>query len=195
VYARVERGVLKLPTVPDARYMEAKHLIERVGGKGTYSQFLRMLSDGWKGEIVCDLVHECVQLSKYALSAERFTAGNKRKRLSFASLSMRKAVWEAAKAQYPTLSEVALRALSIHPTSCASERNWKLWGRVYTASRTALGKNRAQKMITFCFNNRAQKAHMEDMGLQLAVIEGNAHAPTANAEREDSEGRSDVYVV
>jgi hypothetical protein len=149
VYSRDERGVLKLPTVPEARYMEAKHLIERIGGKGTYSQFLCLLSDGWKGEIVCDLVQECVHLSKDALAAETFTAGNKRERLSVATLSMRKAVWEAAKTQYPTLSEVALRVLSIHPTSCASERNWKLWGRVYTASRTALGKNRAQKMFTF----------------------------------------------
>ena len=27
-------------------------------------------------------------------------------------------------------------------------------------------------MITYCFNSRAQQADMEDMGLQLAVVEG-----------------------
>jgi hypothetical protein len=148
-------------------------------------------------EIVCDLVQECVHLSKDALAAETFTAGNKRKRLPVATLSMRKAVWETAKTQYPTLNKVALCVSSIHPTSCASERNWKLWGRVNAAIRTALGKNRAQKIITFCLN-RAKQADMEDMGLQLVVIGGNVYAAAVNAKvnaaEEDYDG-SDVDIA
>jgi hypothetical protein len=44
--------------------------------------------------------------------------------------------------KYPLLSEVALRVMSVHPTSAAPERNWSLWGRVYTS---ALGLERAKK--------------------------------------------------
>ena len=56
----------------------------------------------------------------------------------------------------------------------ATERNWGLWGLVYTTSRNALGMERAKKMITFCFNSRAQGASIEDFGLLLSVVEGTA---------------------
>jgi hypothetical protein len=63
---------------------------------------------------------------------------------------------------------VALKLLVMHPTSASTERNWSLWGRVYVASRNALARiERARKMITFCFNSRAQKGSMEDLDLLL----------------------------
>jgi hypothetical protein len=71
------------------------------------------------------------------------------------------------------LADVALRLMSVHPTSCAAERNWSLWGRVYSAVRNALGADRAKKMIAFSFNSRAQKASMKDLALDLALVEGN----------------------
>jgi hypothetical protein len=60
---------------------------------------------------------------------------------------------------------------------------------------TAVGKNRAQKMITFRFNNRAQQADMEDMGLQLVLIEGNVRAPAMNDAEVCFEGRVDENVL
>jgi hypothetical protein len=36
--------------------------------------------------------------------------------------------------------------MSVHPTSAADERNWSLWGRVYTSS---LGLERAKKWLLF----------------------------------------------
>jgi hypothetical protein len=73
--------------------------------------------------------------------------------------------------KYPLLSEVALRVMSVHPKSAASERNWSLWGRVYTS---ALGLERAKNMITFCFNNGAKAVDQDDFGLVLSavVVEG-----------------------
>ena len=149
LYCRLDKGVMKPTTVSDAQYSETKALIESVGGADACSQLLTLLAGGWKGEMLCDLAGECMNLSKDSLAAESDQIGSKRKRLSVAPLSMRKTVWEATMERFPNLSEVALRVLSIHPTSCASERKWELWGRVYMSSRTALGKQRAQKMITF----------------------------------------------
>ena len=72
--------------------------------------------------------------------------------------------------EWPELSKVAMKLLSMHPTSAAAERNWSLWGRVYTASRNALGLERARKMIMYCFNSRAQEADMNDFSLLLDTI-------------------------
>jgi hypothetical protein len=44
-----------------------------------------------------------------------------------------------------------------------------MWGRVFTAACTHFGKTRAQKMISFCFNTRAQHLDMSDLALQLDV--------------------------
>jgi hypothetical protein len=72
--------------------------------------------------------------------------------------------------QLPELAPVALRLLSMHPTSASTERNLVLWGRVYTGARNALGLERAKKLIT-CFNSRAQEASMENFALLLSVVE------------------------
>ena len=43
-------------------------------------------------------------------------------------------------------------------------------------------------MITFCFNSRAQKSDMEDMGLQMAVVEGDVQKAAVNLVDEDEDG-------
>jgi hypothetical protein len=57
-----------------------------------------------------------------------------------------------------------------HPTSAATERNWSLRGRVYASARNALGLERAKKMITFCFNDRAKAVDQDDLGLLLSDV-------------------------
>jgi hypothetical protein len=87
---------------------------------------------------------------------------------------MRKGVWKRWIAQQmPELAAEAVRVLSVHPTSCSTERNWGLWVRIYTACRNRLGMERAKKMITFCFNNRAMTADSADFALNPAIIEGD----------------------
>jgi hypothetical protein len=75
---------------------------------------------------------------------------------------------------YPVLADAAIRLLCVHGTSCATERNWALWGRVYTASQNTLGLERAKKLIAFCFNSRAEVLRIDDFGLLLSVVEGTA---------------------
>jgi hypothetical protein len=86
---------------------------------------------------------------------------------------MRKGVLKRyGKTDFPELAEVVLRLLSLHPTSAATERNWSLWGRVYTSARNALGLKRAKKLIVFCFNSWFKLVSQDDFGLLLSVVEG-----------------------
>jgi hypothetical protein len=62
--------------------------------------------------------------------------------------------------------------MSLHSTSATTERNWSLRGRAYTASRTRLGIERAKKLITFCFDDRAHGIYQDDFNLLLSVMEG-----------------------
>jgi hypothetical protein len=68
--------------------------------------------------------------------------------ISTASASRRALVWESYGApRFPLLAKVAKRTLAMHATSCASERNWSLWGSVYTKARNQLAIERAAKLI------------------------------------------------
>ena len=49
--------------------------------------------------------------------------------------------------EYPTLSPTARRLLSLHATSCAPERNWSHWGKLYRKDRSSLALSRAEKLI------------------------------------------------
>jgi hypothetical protein len=62
--------------------------------------------------------------------------------------------------------------MSLHSKSAATERNWSLWGRVYTASRSRLGIERAKRLITLCFNDSAHRTDQDDFNLLLSVVEG-----------------------
>jgi hypothetical protein len=82
--------------------------------------------------------------------------GNKRARLEVVGVHHRKWLWKRYGRQtFPALSDAAIRLLCVHGTSCATGRNWALWGRVYTASQNNLGMERTKKLIAFCFNSRA----------------------------------------
>jgi hypothetical protein len=103
------------------------------------------------------------------LATER---GIKRKFAAMPSLSMRLKIWSRyGTKEFASLTKVVQRLLACHATSCATERNWSLWGRVYTASRNALGMERGKKLITICANSR--QARENDFAVSLAVVEGD----------------------
>ena len=56
-------------------------------------------------------------------------------------------------------------------TTASTERNWTLWGRVYTSARTALGLERAKKLIMLCFNDRCRVAKQNDFHMLLSTAE------------------------
>ena len=51
------------------------------------------------------------------------------------------------RAKFPVLSVLAELYLSMHPTSCASERNLSVFGRLYDKLRGKLQLKRAEKMV------------------------------------------------
>ena len=56
--------------------------------------------------------------------------------------------------KYPLLTNVALRLLSLHATSCSSERNWSLWRFVCRDNRRRLGLERVSICLPFVEQTR-----------------------------------------
>ncbi len=72
---------------------------------------------------------------------------------------------------FPTLAEMASRALSMHATSCASERNWSLWSNVYAKARSQLAIDRAFKLIYIRQNSKALHMATLDEEELMALLE------------------------
>jgi hypothetical protein len=47
----------------------------------------------------------------------------------------------------------------MHTTSCASERNWYIWGHIYSKTRSRLAIERAEKLVFIKQNYAAASAH------------------------------------
>jgi hAT family C-terminal dimerisation region len=151
------------PMLSGDREKEARELVKRVGGPSAAREFDMFMLEGYTG---------AMGTGARACIPKEVIVGTKRDREQVASVKARKGVWKRYGAErFPALAQVALRLLSVHPTSASTERNWSLWGRVFVASRNALGLERAKKLIMFCFNSRAQDASMQDLALCLDVVE------------------------
>jgi hypothetical protein len=78
--------------------------------------------------------------------------------------------WGHSGAAYPGVAAAAIRLMSMHPTSCASERNWSLWGSVYNKSRNRLAIKRAEKLI-FIRGNTANSEQLTEVDALLDLLE------------------------
>jgi hypothetical protein len=143
---------LQMSIVPEKHEMLARELIQRVGGVASAAQFDELSMAGYN-RILAGKVHLCA--AKPSAGAR---VGEKRELEEVASITMSKGCWKRyLGGTYPALAAVAIRLMSLHSTSAATERNWSLWGRVYTASRSRSGIEPAKRLITFCFNDRAHR--------------------------------------
>ena len=66
---------------------------------------------------------------------------------------------------YPFTTKAAQRLLSLHATSCAAERNWSAWGRIFSDKlRNGLAVTRAMKIIyihaNYCLGVREGKEEL-----------------------------------
>jgi hypothetical protein len=89
-----------------------------------------------------------------------------------------------AVAAYPKLAAAAQRLLTMHATSCASERNWSMWGRVYTKLRASLAIERAEKLVFIMQNYmdpNALPTTGEDWEVFLKTLEEDAQEEGASA--------------
>ena len=87
--------------------------------------------------------------------------------------AFRRNFWQGhMSSKFPRISEVASRLLSAHVTSCATERNWSMFGHIFSKSKNRLALERAKK-IAFIRGNSCQNlgADQEIMLSEIDVLE------------------------
>ena len=149
-------------------------LVQRVGGPLAERNLRKLMLTGFPADMsgFVEVVADHEEKENAVVAAVAATVGKKRKLAAMPTLSARMKIWEVyGKAHFSDLVPVALQLMACHATTCATERNWSLWGRVYTASRNALGIERAKKMIAICTNSREHGE--DDFAVSLAVVDGD----------------------
>ena len=102
--------------------------------------------------------------------------------------SQRRGWWASYGArEYPFLADAALRLLSVHPTACAAERNWSVWGQVYTKLRSRLSLKLAQDIVFIRGNRAANVSGQEELVMLQMLEEEAADQEAAEAEMEAAE--------
>jgi hypothetical protein len=76
--------------------------------------------------------------------------GSKRNRQEVPAAAVRIRVWRKFGDSMPELQAVPEWLMSAHATSAATELTWSLWGRMYCATRSSLGIQRAKALIAIC---------------------------------------------
>jgi hypothetical protein len=109
--------------------------------------------------------------SLYEVCAER---REERGKVFLAPTDQRRGLWtrNLAKAGFPLLALCADRLLSMHATSAASERNWSVWGQIYTKYKTRLGLEKGGKIVYIRGNSKIvegedNKDEFEEVSLQV----------------------------
>jgi hypothetical protein len=87
----------------------------------------------------------------YMSSREQLASG----KVKLVPTSQRRKFWtRKAAPTFPLAAKAAVKLLSWHVTSCASERNWSLWGNIYVKARNRLGLERATKLVAIRGNSK-----------------------------------------
>lgn len=179
MYAQVQKTGVDLPVVPQEHEQMARDLVKRVGGAAAAREFEQLLLEGYADELK-EPAEACVDAGMSVASV-----GSKRARTRAIPIARRKGFWRRNGARrFPSLAKVALRLLAAHSTSASTERNWTLWGRVYTSARTALGLDRAKKLIMYCFNDRCRVADQNDFHMLLETVENLLSDESSEAAEE-----------
>lgn len=61
----------------------------------------------------------------------------------------------------------------MHVTTCASERNWSLWGATYTKARNRLAIERAEKLIFIRGNYNHSSYNQPDEEVMMKLLAGD----------------------
>jgi hypothetical protein len=134
----------RAPVLDDKHMQAAESVIERVGGRTAATQFTRLLSQGYPKKMQSVVAGLALQRQQDGGSV---LPGSKRTRQEVPAAADRIRVWRRFGDSIPELQAVAVRLLSAHATSAATERNWSLWGRMYCSARSSLGMQRAKALI------------------------------------------------
>jgi len=72
---------------------------------------------------------------------------------------------------WPLLNRCAQRLLSMHVSSASTERNWSLWGQIYTRLTNRLDLETAEKKVFIRENsNRRVNKADDDMEVALGIL-------------------------
>jgi hAT family C-terminal dimerisation region len=95
--------------------------------------------------------------------------------------------WEKVlSSEYPQLAKVAAKYLAMHSTSCASERNLSVFGRLFDKLRGKLHLSRGEKMVYLAVNDRMKKGDLDASKEEVPFFYDEAD--------DEGEGGDDVSV-
>ena len=168
---------------------DAKEAIVRLaGGESVQEAVLREFGGLRMDQIPADLDDICL-----ALSTRTELRGGK---VELSTADRRRNFWlKSIYHLYPHTAIAAGELLSAHVTSCATERNWSLFGNIFTKTRNRLALERAQK-IAFTRNNlnSLKGAKGTDEEIQLSVIDLIGMEEAEEEEEEEEEGVEEMEV-
>jgi hypothetical protein len=135
----------------------AKVEIARITGKPLEDvgrELVHFQLDKWSDTLqqVADVVGEKTKVYNAEGELERITTNPP---------AMRRNFWTQTMPTFPILTSVAQRLLSLHVTTGAAERNWSVWGNVYTSLRNRLSLEQA-KMGIFIKANSGDAQQIDD---------------------------------
>jgi hypothetical protein len=66
---------------------------------------------------------------------------------------------------YPLMAKAAVRLLSMHVSTCASECNWSIWGKEFSKDRNRLGSTLGEQIVFICGNLKGGCSDSDDVVL------------------------------
>jgi hypothetical protein len=144
-YAVREDDNWHMPDVPDAQLPAVLALVSRVGRPAAEHSFKTMILSGYPSSMQTWVKAVAApQQPVPNADAAGGSSGKMREREEMPSLESRRGVWSRFGDAHPELQATVLRLMACHATACATERNWSLWGRVYSSARNSLAAERAK---------------------------------------------------
>jgi hAT family C-terminal dimerisation region len=161
--------------------------VERLGGEKAVEDLRRVKREGivFKRKLDIQDAKKCIAVM----------CAGANEVASVSPIKDRRYLWSSALAKvFPTLAVVAAMLLSMHVTSCASERNLSKFGRLYDKMRARLLIERGEKMV-FVSQNRNKRAVVQvDEDVIVADLEEFVSEELNAAEARVAEGSINITV-
>lgn len=180
----VENGELMLPfnRMTAQEIDDATNDIERLGGQPAIVEMQQTRYSGING--LDNLAKKCL------LDCTCDRAGSSGEGTYVPSVQVRRGIWlRILSVQYPALAGVACKYLSMHASSCASERTLSVFGRIYNKTMARLHLDKAEKMVFLSFNDRVQRGLTLELSEKLLIEElGDSEDAELQLEPDEAAG-------
>lgn len=90
--------------------------------------------------------------------------------VNVATAEMRRGWWDVHSTHFPLIADAAIRLLSFHVTSCATERNWSVWGRLCTKTTNRRLLERAAKLVTIMTSGESAAVQADEDEELMALL-------------------------